>query len=119
MVEKKDLVQSIVQTIDDKRGKHPIVLNMTGVSLLADFFIICHGHSEKQVQAIASAVKEVAIKQGIEMKRMEGFAEARWVLLDLGDIIVHVFHKDDRKYYNLERLWGDAQHYEIGETHIQ
>ena len=80
---------------------------MQGISLIADYFLICHGNSEKQVQAIAREMKEKAEEAG-NVKRLEGFDEARWVLVDLGDVVAHVFHRDERLYYNLERLWGDA-----------
>jgi ribosome-associated protein len=93
---------------DDKRAEDIIALDMKGVSLVADFFLICHGNSEKQVQAIAREIKDKAEECEIEVKRMEGYEEARWVLLDLGDVVAHIFHKEDRSYYNLERLWGDA-----------
>ena len=81
---------------------------MQGISLIADYFIICHGNSDKQVQAIAKEIKEKAEENGYNVKRIEGFDEARWVLIDLGDVVAHVFHRDERSYYKLERLWGDA-----------
>ncbi|MDT8861437.1 ribosome silencing factor [Alkalihalobacillus sp. MEB130] len=97
-----------VKAVDDKRAENIVALNMKGVSLIADYFVICHGNSDKQVQAIAYELKKVVQEQGIEIKRLEGFDQARWVLIDLGDVVVHVFHKDERVYYNLEKLWGDA-----------
>jgi ribosome-associated protein len=93
---------------DDKRAEDILALDMEGISLVADYFLICHGNSDKQVQAIAREIKDQAEENGIDVKKMEGFDEARWVLVDLGDVIVHVFHKDERSYYNLEKLWGDA-----------
>ncbi|MED1122838.1 ribosome silencing factor [Bacillus atrophaeus] len=93
---------------DDKRAEDILALDMEGISLVADYFLICHGNSDKQVQAIAREIKDQAEENGIDMKKMEGFDEARWILVDLGDVIVHVFHKEERGYYNLEKLWGDA-----------
>jgi ribosome-associated protein len=104
----RELLMTAVKAADDKRAEDIMVLNMKGISLIADYFIICHGNSDKQVQAIAREIREKAAEQGIELKRMEGFDEARWVLIDLDDVVVHVFHKEERSYYNLERLWGDA-----------
>jgi ribosome-associated protein len=104
----RDILRVAVQAADEKKAEHIVALNMKGISLVADYFMICHGNSEKQVQAIAREIKEKAEEQGIAVKRLEGFDEAKWVLVDLGDVVVHVFHKDDRAYYNLERLWGDA-----------
>jgi ribosome-associated protein len=107
--EDRTLLHTVVKAADDKRAEDILVLNMEGISLIADYFIICHGNSDKQVQAIAREIKEKVEEKGYTVKRMEGFDEARWVLVDLGDIVVHVFHYEERNYYKLERLWGDAK----------
>ncbi|MCD7033026.1 ribosome silencing factor [Metabacillus sp. GX 13764] len=104
----RELLEITAKAADDKRAEEITVLNMKGISLIADYFLICHGNSDKQVQAIARGIKDAADEQGIEVKRMEGFDEARWILVDLGDVVAHVFHKDERGYYKLEKLWGDA-----------
>jgi ribosome-associated protein len=104
----RDVLSVVAKAADDKKAEEIVALNMKGISLVADYFFICHGNSEKQVQAIAREVKEKAEENQIPVKRLEGFDEARWVLVDLGDVVAHVFHKDERNYYNLERLWGDA-----------
>lgn len=115
----KTFVYQIAKAADDKRAENIVVLDMKGVSLIADYFLICHGNSEKQVQAIADEVKKVAAEQGVFVKRVEGYQEARWILLDLENIIVHVFHKQDREYYNLEKLWGDVPRVDIEEKYLQ
>ncbi|GIN60387.1 ribosomal silencing factor RsfS [Robertmurraya siralis] len=102
------LLTIAVKAADDKRAEDIVALNMKGISLIADYFIICHGNSDKQVQAIAREIKEKAVENHYDVKRMEGFDEAKWILIDLGDVVAHVFHRDERSYYNLERLWGDA-----------
>ncbi|MBU8690047.1 ribosome silencing factor [Priestia megaterium] len=104
----RELLSLVVEAADDKKAIDIVALNMEGISLVADYFVICHGNSDKQVQAIAREIKEKAHEQGIFLKRLEGFEQAKWVLVDLGDVVVHIFHKDERGYYNLERLWGDA-----------
>ncbi|MEH7525048.1 ribosome silencing factor [Bacillus sp. JJ1503] len=104
----KELLLTAVKAADDKRAEDIIVLNMKGISLIADYFLICHGNSDKQVQAIAREMKEKAEEREYTVKRIEGFDEARWILVDLGDVVAHIFHRDERSYYNLERLWGDA-----------
>ncbi|HEU5139051.1 MAG TPA: ribosome silencing factor [Bacillales bacterium] len=104
----EDLALLTVRTADDKRAEDIVVLNMKGISLITDYFMICHGNSEKQVQAIARAIKETAGEQNISVKRLEGFDSGRWVLVDLEDVIVHIFHKEEREHYQLEKLWGDA-----------
>jgi ribosome-associated protein len=96
------------QACDDKRAEDIVALDMDHISLIADYFLICHGNNERQVQAIAREIKEIMEENDITVKRMEGFEGARWILVDIGDIVCHVFHRDERNYYNLERLWGDA-----------
>nr|WP_059102912.1 ribosome silencing factor [Shouchella shacheensis] len=105
-----------VEAIDDKRAQQIVALDMQGVSPVADYFVMCHGNSEKQVQAIAHELKKVVQEAGLEIKRLEGYDRARWVLIDIGDVVVHVFHKDERLYYNLEKLWGDAEHVDLNEV---
>lgn len=102
------LLEIAYKAVDDKKGEDIVVLNMEGVSLIADQFIITHANSERQVQAIAREAADKAAEAGYNVKRIEGFDLGRWVLVDLGDIVVHVFHRDERGYYNLEKLWGDA-----------
>lgn len=102
------LLEIVYKALDDKRAEDIVVLNMENISLLADYFLICNGNSDRQAQAIAREVQEKAQENGYDVKRIEGFDSARWILVDLGDVVVHIFHKDERAFYNLERLWGDA-----------
>ncbi|MEF9499515.1 ribosome silencing factor [Staphylococcus aureus] len=104
----QELLAIAVDAIDNKKGEDTISLEMKGISYMTDYFVVTHGNNERQVQAIARAVKEVANEQNIEVKRMEGYNEARWILIDLADVVVHVFHKDERNYYNIEKLYQDA-----------
>lgn len=106
----KELLKAAVKAADDKRAEDIVVLNMEGISLIADYFMICHGNSNKQVQAIAREMKDAAEEAGFEVRKLEGFDEGQWILVDMGNVIAHVFHRDERSYYNLERLWGDAPH---------
>jgi ribosome-associated protein len=103
-----EILNLAAEACDDKRAEDIMALDMEQVSLVADYFLICHGTNERQVQSIARAVKDKMEENGITVKRLEGLEQARWVLVDLGDIVCHVFHIDERQYYNLERLWGDA-----------
>ncbi|WJY28526.1 MULTISPECIES: ribosome silencing factor [Sporosarcina] len=109
------LLETTFKAADDKRAEDIVVLNMEGVSLVADFFVICHANSERQVQAIAREIADKASEGGHDVKRIEGMDAGRWVLVDLGDVIAHVFHKDERGFYNLEKLWGDAPSIEVAE----
>jgi ribosome-associated protein len=95
----------------DKKARDIVILDMEGVTLVADHFVICSANSTTQVQAIADNIEERLEQAGIKLLRKEGYREARWVLMDFGACVVHVFVEEDRRYYSLERLWGDAKSY--------
>jgi ribosome-associated protein len=95
----------------DKEARDIVILDLDGVSLIADHFVICSANSTTQVQAIVDNIEEKLEEAGIKLLRKEGYREARWVLMDYGACVVHVFVEDDRRYYSLERLWGDAKSY--------
>ncbi|WP_368652143.1 ribosome silencing factor [Ornithinibacillus sp. 4-3] len=99
----KTLLETIIQACDEKHAQDIVVLDMSEISLVADYFVICHANNERQVQAIAREIKDT-----IDINKMEGFEDSRWVVIDADGVLVHVFHKEERMYYNLERLWGDA-----------
>ncbi|WP_025680339.1 ribosome silencing factor [Paenibacillus massiliensis] len=103
------IMQLAVAAADDKKAMNIVALDLRGISLVADYFVICHGNSDTQVQAIVTDIKKQAQQAGGVVKGIEGMDSARWVLVDLGDVIVHVFHRDEREYYNIERLWSDAK----------
>lgn len=107
-MENTNLLDIVFNAADDKRAEDIVVLNMEGISPITDHVVICHANSERQVQSIAREIKNKAGEEGFHYERIEGFDGGRWVLVDLGDVVAHVFHRDDRSYYNLERLWGDA-----------
>ncbi|KKM11191.1 hypothetical protein SY88_09880 [Clostridiales bacterium PH28_bin88] len=94
---------------DDKKAMDIVILDLQGVSLITDYFLICTGRSATQVQSIAQHIEEKLEEQEVHMLRREGYREARWILLDYGHIVVHIFQEEDRAFYNLERLWGDAK----------
>jgi len=108
-VQSDTLVRIAVDAAEDKKAVDVIALNLKEVSLVADYFVICSGNSDTQVQAIATEIRKQAEKNGARIRGLEGMDTARWVLIDLGDVIVHVFHRDEREYYSLERLWSDAK----------
>lgn len=105
----EQILSAVREVIEEKNGKNPVALNLQNVSIVADYFVICHGNSETQVKTIATELKKQVESLGIDVNRMEGLHQARWVLLDLGEVIVHIFHREDREYYHLERLWSDAK----------
>jgi ribosome-associated protein len=112
----KKILATVVEAAEDKKAQNTVVLNIQGLSVIADYFVICHGNSETQVQAIAKEIRDKAFEIGLDPKPMEGYDKARWVLLDLGDVVAHVFHREEREYYNLEKLWADALRIEVGEA---
>lgn len=93
----------------DKKAKDILVLDIQELTPMADYFVICSANSGAQVEAVARAVTDKLESLGLRCKATEGMSEARWVLMDFGDVIVHVFRPEDREFYHLERLWGDAQ----------
>lgn len=108
-----ELARYAADAAADKKANDIVVLDINGLSVIADYFVICSGNSTTQVQAIANGVKQKLAKRGIEMKAIEGYDEAKWILLDFGDVVVHIFKPEEREFYNLERVWGDAQQLSI------
>ncbi|MCE0452091.1 ribosome silencing factor [Brevibacillus sp. AF8] len=111
----EDLAQLIVKAAEDKKAENLKVLDIKKLSVIADYFMICHGNNERQVQAIVREIRDQAHKNGFDVRGIEGADEGRWVLVDLGDIVIHVFHREDREFYNLERLWKDAEEVSFSE----
>ncbi|SJZ93400.1 ribosome silencing factor [Selenihalanaerobacter shriftii] len=106
----EELARLITKAADDKKALDINILDLRGISILADYFVICSGKTEIQVKAIARAITgEVEEELDIELKRKEGMDQAKWVLLDYADVIVHIFQQEEREFYELERLWGDAK----------
>ncbi len=96
------------QSLVDKRAVDPVVLDMREITLITDYFVICHGTSNVHIRALSDGVKEALKNAGSRPFGAEGREQARWILLDYGDVIVHVFAQKEREFYALERLWGDA-----------
>ena len=92
----------------DKKAENVKILNLTDISGFTDFFVICSGTSDRQVQAIANSVESSMGTFGVDALSAEGYAEGRWVLMDFGDVVVHVFLDALREYYDLETLWAEA-----------
>jgi ribosome-associated protein len=102
------LAHHIVEVASDKKASNIVLLNVRELTTIADYFVICSGQSERQVQAVAEAILETGESDGRQPIGVEGLSAARWVLVDFGDVIAHVFTPEEREYYKLERLWGDA-----------
>ena len=104
----KEIVEVVYNAVDDKKGININVLDVSKISSIADYFVIAGGNNPNQVQAMADNVQEEMHKLEINPKHIEGFRGASWILMDYGDIVVHIFNEDDREFYDLERIWKDA-----------
>ena len=98
----------VVDAASDKKGEDILVLNVSEVTTIADLFVIVSGRGERLVQAIADEIVEKAKAAGRQPVGIEGYTAGRWILIDLGDVVVHAFVPEERELYRLERLWGDA-----------
>lgn len=107
-MDEQKVLKIIADACDDRKAENIIALDMRQLSPLADYYLICHGNNERQVQSIARAIKQSIEEENIYIKRIEGLENGRWILIDIGYIICHIFHQEEREHYNLERLWGDA-----------
>ncbi|MGN0355644.1 MAG: ribosome silencing factor [Muricoprocola sp.] len=105
----KEMVKLAVAALEDKKAEDIKIIDITGVSVLADYFIIATGTNRNQVQALADNVEETLGRAGYEMKQVEGYQSANWILMDYRDIIVHVFDSENRLFYDLERIWRDGK----------
>jgi ribosome-associated protein len=103
-----ELTQLAARAADSKQAENLVALDVSGPLPLADVFLLASGRNERNVIAIAEEIQDQLAEQGSKVIRKEGMAEGRWILLDFGDLVVHVFHEEDRMYYSLERLWKDC-----------
>lgn len=104
-----DGVKAAYNALDDKMAMDITILDIHEVSVISDYFIIASGGNPNQLKAMADAVEEALYKTGFRLSHSEGFKTKTWILLDFGDIVVHLFNKEDREFYNIERIWGDAR----------
>ena len=105
----KELIKKIISLIQDKKGYDIKIIDLKGISSLTDYFIICSSDSDPQTRAIANHIKKDLSKLKIKPFQIEGLDYMDWILMDYFDIVVHVFKKDTRKFYDIERLWADAK----------
>ena len=108
MSDSKKFAKIAYDALADKKGDNIKIINISEISPIADYFIIADGANQNQLQAMCDAVDEELYKAGCELKQTEGNRNSTWILMDYGDIIVHVFSKEDRLFYDLERIWKDG-----------
>ena len=104
-----EAAKAAFKAIDEKQGIDITVINISEVSVIADYFIIASASNSNQLKAMADEVEQQLYKTGWKLKYSEGFQSKTWILLDFGDIVVHLFSKEEREFYNIERIWADAK----------
>lgn len=104
-----NLAELVAKAASDKKARDIVIMDLTGISPVTDYFVICSANSTTQVQAIADNIEDQLAQQGVKVLHKEGYRDAHWILLDYGHCVAHVFVEDDRQFYKLERLWGDAK----------
>lgn len=110
-----NMAKTAYQALEDKQGEDIKILDIHEISVLADYFLIAHGNNPNHVKALIDAVEDQLAELGYATDHVEGYHEGTWVLLDFGRIIVHVFHKEARVFYDLERIWADGKQVSIEE----
>lgn len=105
----KSLAGKAILALEDKKAEDIRIIDISEVSVIADYFIIANGSNVSQIQAMSDEVEEKLYKAGCPLRQKEGYTNANWVLLDFGDIIVHIFDKENRLFYDLERIWRDGK----------
>ena len=108
-----NMLKIIYDALDDKKGIDIKVMDISKISTIADYFVIVSGSNSSQVQALADNVTDEMSKAGYDYKQIEGYNSANWILIDFSDVIVHVFDADSRVFYDIERIWRDAEYVEL------
>ncbi len=113
MEQPKEMARIAYHALADKKGEDIKIIDISGISVLADYFLIASGSNDSQIRAMVDNVEEELLKAGYSVKQREGYGSGSWVLMDFGDIIVHVFDKENRLFYDLERIWRDGKTIDI------
>ena len=109
MNQSKKMTKLAIAALEDKKANDVRVIDIAGVSVIADYFVIASGSNTNQVQAMADSVREALGRAGHEPRQVEGYGSANWILMDYNDIIVHIFSDESRTFYDLERIWRDGK----------
>lgn len=109
----KEVLKTIYDALDDKKANNIVILDISELSEISDYFVICSGSNQNQVQAIADNVEEELGKKEIKGKKVEGFKNAEWILMDYSDFVIHIFSDEQREFYGLEKIWSDAKRVEV------
>jgi ribosome-associated protein len=106
-LEARALADRIAGILEDKKARDVAILDIKDLTVMAEYFVVCTGTSNTHIRTLSEEVEAKLEAEGLSKLRKEGYDSLRWVLLDYGDVVVHVFHEEDRAFYNLERLWAD------------
>ncbi len=109
MIDLEKKLSIVTKACEDKKGFDISVINVAELTSIADYFVIVSGNSSTQVMSIADEIEDKLKEEGYPEVIKEGYQSGRWILIDLNDVIVHIFHKEEREYYDLERLWSDTK----------
>lgn len=112
----KEMALTAAKALDEKKGGDIAAIEITEQTTLADYFVIATGNSNTQINALCGAVEKAMDEKGVPVLRREGYRDGTWVLLDYGDIVVHVFSPEAREFYSLERLWSDGKPVDLSEV---
>ena len=104
-----EMAKLVIEALEDKKAEDIKIIDISEVSVLADYFIIAGGNNNSQIQALSNNVEEKLGRAGYPVKQIEGYETANWILMDFGDVIVHIFDKENRLLYDLERIWRDGK----------
>lgn len=115
MNQSKEMTKLAIAALEDKKANDVRVIDIAGVSVIADYFVIASGSNTNQVQAMADSVREALGRAGHEPRQVDGYGSANWILMDYNDIIVHIFSDESRTFYDLERIWRDGKEVSVGE----
>lgn len=105
----KELTKLAVAALEDRKAEDVTVIDISEISPIADYFIIANGTNQNQLQAMRDVADEALYKAGVKVQQIEGNQSSTWILMDYGDIIIHIFSKEDRLFYDLERTWRDGK----------
>ena len=111
----KELTKLAVAALEDRKAEDVTVIDISEISPIADYFIIANGTNQNQLQAMRDAADEALYKAGVKVQQIEGNQSSTWILMDYGDIIIHIFSKEDRLFYDLERTWRDEKVVDVSE----
>lgn len=105
----REMLKIAYTVLDEKKGEDIKIIDISNISVIADYFLIASANNINQLQAMSDELQEKLSKEGIEVKQVEGNRSATWILLDYGDLVIHLFDKEDRLFYDLERIWTDGK----------